>query len=165
MSTAVADSFEHDSARSEHERLDHLRLVDRRCQHQDPGRSREFRHGAQRLESGHFLHGQVEEENVRLLRHGEFERLLGVRRLTDDRHIRLDLEQPPQAVPENGMVVDNADTHRRRGTSVHDARCKGISISIREPDPGLDSTTSSAPINRARSPIVRGPRCNSSSWA
>src|SRR5206468_7404980 len=93
----------------------------------------------------------------------EPDRFVGVDRFADNRQIGLGLEQPPQPVAKDRVVVRD-DQPDGGGGAIYDGAASSIGTvtSTRAPKPGRDSTLIVPPTIRARSPIVRGP-CRSAS--
>jgi hypothetical protein len=58
----------------------------------------------------------VEEHQVRLQRGDGLDRCAAARCLAGDFDVRLGVEQPPQAVPRDRLVVDDQDAHRSART-------------------------------------------------
>ena len=114
----------------------------------------------QRREPAAAGHGQVEQEQVgRRAAHGR-ERLVRRRGLAGDDEVGLGLEQPAQAVPEDRVVVGD---HHGGGRRLGHAALLGITISMRVPRPGAESSTIDPPSCRTRSLMTSGPRRAASS--
>src|SRR5439155_1222945 len=155
--------------------------LDRRRQHHGAG-ARHRPDLAQGLESRLAGHIQIQQEQVGLQPTHALDGLDAVASLSDDAEVGLSLEQPPQTVAKDGMVVSKQNANRVRGLDlirsffrnlvssfIHVSRfihsfihmpyafC-GRAISSRAPWPGTDSIASSPPMDRTRSLSTRGPR-------
>src|SRR6266567_6558834 len=173
--------FQHHAPRPELDGLGHLGLLDRRRQHHGAG-ARHRPDLAQGLESRLSGHIQIQQEQVGLQPAHALDGLDAVASLSDDAEVGLSLEQPPQTVAKDGMVVSKQNANRVWGLDlirsffrnlvssfIHVSRfihsfihmlyafC-GRAISRRAPWPGTDSIASSPPMDRTRSLSTRGPR-------
>src|SRR5437773_2661832 len=173
--------FQHHAPRPKLDGLGHLGLLDRRRQHHGAG-ARHRPDLAQGLEPRLAGHIQIQQEQVGLQPAHALDGLDAVASLSDDAEVGLGLEQPPQTVAKDGMVVSKQDANRVWGRDlirsffrnlvsgfIHISRfihsfihvlyafC-GRAISSRAPWPGTDSIASSPPMDRTRSLSTRGPR-------
>ena len=73
------------------------------------------------MDAVHVRHGHVEDDDVRLVGAGQIHRLRAVAAFADDRDARLVLEDAPEALADERMVVGQHDTdsgHVRHGNRV-----------------------------------------------
>src|SRR5467141_1675342 len=106
----------------------------------------------ERLEERRPRHRHVEQHKIR---HGAIEggkQLVGVTRLTRDRHPRVRLHDAPQPLPHDGMIVRNEDPNHEAAPSP-----SGIVTTIDVPSPGFPCTSKTPPQASARSRIPTRP--------
>ncbi len=101
--------FQHHAARAQLQRFDDLALFRRRGQQNHPHRSRVRRHAqvAQGFQTRMLGHGQIEQKNVGLQLPRQLHRFGAIRGFPQNLQVCLRLQQPPQTVAENRMVVGN----------------------------------------------------------
>ncbi len=151
----VADSLRITPRAPSRSACDRLDPVDRRGQQHRTHREPEVGQLLQRLQPVGPRHREIEQQDVgpelRHLRH----RLVAVARFAHHLEAGVGLEQPAQAVAEDGMVVGDHDSDRARFVQ---AWCfRGIETSTWVPNPCWLRSAIRPPMARARSLMIAGP--------
>src|SRR3954468_5574743 len=114
-------------------------------------------HECGRLESGNALHGDIHEDDVRLLARGELERFLAARRLSDHRDVGHGVEERADTCADERVVVGKEHADRHAAASFL-ARESGNIATSKVPCPGAERNSSEPEASAMRSSMLTSPR-------